>query len=80
MSFFGKKIGSGEDPVKKRMTFLNFLISSFQNLIFCEILWLASRKKIHARNRLNFYLQEKLGLLGNYVALWKHLYYRKKCG
>ena len=56
MSFFDKKIGSGEDPVKKRMTFLNCFISSFQNLILCEILWLASRKKIHIRNRLNFYL------------------------
>ena len=49
------------------MTFLHFLKSSFQNLIFCEILWLTPRKKITCQ-RLNFYLKKKPGLLGNYVA------------
>ena len=57
------------DPVQKRMAFLYSLISFFQNLIFCEILWLTPIKKLHVRIRLNFYLQKKAGLLGNYVAL-----------
>ena len=57
------------DPIQKRMAFLYFLISFFQNLIFCEILWLTPIKKLHVRIRLNFYLQKKAGLLGNYVAL-----------
>ena len=34
------------DPVKIRMTFVQFFISCFQNLIFCEILWVKPRKKI----------------------------------
>ena len=33
------------DPVQKRLTFLHFLASSFQNAIFCEVLWLTSREK-----------------------------------
>ena len=56
-------------PVQKRITFLNFSASSVQNVIFCEILWLTLRKKLHVRNRLNFYLQQKPDLTGNYVAL-----------
>ena len=36
------------------MMFLHFFTSCFQNLIFCEILWLTSRKKIHVRKRLIF--------------------------
>ena len=32
------------DPIQKRMTFLHFF-TSFQNLIFHEILWLTPRKK-----------------------------------
>ena len=47
------------------MAFVHSFASSFQNIIFCEIL----EKKLHVTNTLNFYLQKKLGLLGNYVAM-----------
>ena len=53
---------------KKNDVFVFFDIV-FSNLIFCEILWLTPIKKLHVRIRLNFYLQKKAGLLGNYVAL-----------
>ena len=42
-AIFNKLLTS--DPVKKRMTFLHFFTFSFQNLIFCEILWLTWRKQ-----------------------------------
>ena len=34
------------DPVKKKNDVFTFFISSFQNLISCEILWLNQDKKI----------------------------------
>ena len=43
-SFFQNFYFSG-DLVKKRMTLLHLFASSFQNVIFCEILWLTSRRK-----------------------------------
>ena len=56
---FLKLVNNG--PVQKTMTFLHFFYIFF--------FWLTSGKKLHARNRLNFYLQKNTGLLGNYVAL-----------
>ena len=49
LNFSHQKGGVGKiggDLVPKRMTLLHFFTSSFQNVIFCEILWLSSRKKI----------------------------------
>ena len=60
-----QKKKENNDPVQKRMAFVHSFASSFQNIIFCEIL----EKKLHVTNTLNFYLQKKLGLLGNYVAM-----------
>ena len=40
-----------------------------QNLIFCEILWLTSRKKIMTEIDKIFIYRKKTGLLENYVAL-----------
>ena len=47
------------DPVQKRMTFLPFFTSLFQNLLFFEILWLTSRKKNTHQKQIKFLFTEK---------------------
>ena len=48
------------DPAQKSDIFVFF--TSFQNVLFCEILWLTLRKKICIKNRLNFYFYFKKNL------------------
>ena len=51
------------------MTFLHFFAFSFQDVIFCEILWLTLRKKITRQKSTKFLFIEKPDLMDNYVAL-----------
>ena len=62
---------------KKNDVFAFFYIFSLK----FHILWnIVANIKKTVRNRLKSYLHKKTVLLGNYVALWKHFYYVKKCG
>ena len=58
------------DPVqKKNDIFAFFRIFFSKSLILWIIVANIKKKKLHVRNRLNFYLQKQTDLMGNYVAL-----------
>ena len=46
--------GLFHDPIQRRMTLLYIFGSSFENAMFCEILWLTSRKKTTCQKKIFF--------------------------
>ena len=61
------------------MTFFHFFTSSFQNLLYCELLWLTSIKKITRQKYTTFLLTEKKKQV-YWVIMWlcRSIFLREK--